>query len=839
MSADRDNWVWPLVCILAGLFVFSVHVPRTEKRAKQMPPTAGLRLASRSAAGPAAPRWDGSVPLVPQLSAIPPLAQVPVKPIEQVVSLSQAVEAVRMPAVEPSGPAPALAQAAPALTSDPSIELIPAIPDAPVGMVAEEAPVAEEPPAVPTPRLTVDDLAATAWCEPVGLLAYLQVLGQEAQTRPWSQEVGQGLQELRTAMALQSDEAGEILQRLARLSDEAACAAEKLGEAPLAGELRRAQHALQRRVELWKSILVIGGMAATAGRQAEPDPAQLAQSLAEVDTMLGRIPGGDAWRRYLELRSLQSLTQPASDRSQPWLMAAEILRRLTRVSLTPQQQQVVYSAPVARLVAQLRFWAGEPVSIRQLMEELERYEQGGLSSDGRLLVADTIRLVSSPVAVERALGQQLDEQYSNANFRFSVTSGLANRMVPKRQPEMEAVNDRVLGTPVHGQSMTTSDVGFRFVPDPYRLRTALEIRGRVASETSSYSGPATFFNSSWSNFLARKEIELGLQGLTLGQAQVDVQNETRLRSVYTDFDPIPLVGSVAQEIARSQHEEKQPQVRAELEQKVAARVKRQIDEEADGRLGKLSDRMKDRLFRPLADMGLGPALVSAQTTEERMTMRLRLAAPMQLGAHTPRPRALGNSLASVQIHESALNNLLEQLQLCGQSLTVAEMRQRIAQRAHRPEMLEVTGENDDVTICLAAENGVQIRCDEGLLTLTLSVVSLAAPSANEQWENFEVETSYRPHLEGRRAEFTREGVIRLVGEGLSMRSQIALRGIFSKTFSKQRPLVLTPESMLEDPRLAGLGVTQMVLEDGWLSLAFGPCDAAAEPMVAQRPRGTE
>lgn len=813
MSGDRDKSLWPLAGLMVCLFLVSLHLPYHGGDASPDRTTAFPAWSSRPMAGPAQPRGDEAA-IVPQLSPIPPLAHTASRPVEAITFPAEPAAVTTLPA----GPTEPLARPeAPA-------ELVAAVPEAPVGQEASEPETA--PP-------------APLWCEPVRLLRHLEALALEERTRPWSHQVSAQLQELRKVMAQPSKEAGQILEQLTQLAAEVDGLAAQLGEEPVAAELRRAQHALQRRLPIWTSLQALGGLEAEAGRHGEPDRAALAQAVAEVDALLRNVPGGEAWRQYLELSSLRALTDPAHDSSDGWLTAAEVIRRLSQVSLTPAQQQVASREPFVRLVAELRSWANEPVALYDLLASLERYEAEGQSSDGRHLVADRIRLLNSPLPAERALGQQLEETYRNANFRFSVTAELANRMIPKREPSLEMVNDRVLGKPVHGQSLTTTDVHFRFLPDPHRLRTALEIEGRVASETSSFSGPATFFNSSWSQFSARKEIELGLHGLTLGEAEVEAQNQTHLRSLYTDFDPIPLLGSVAQEIARSQHENKQPQVQAELEQRVAARVKQQIDEETDARLGKLSERLQRRLFAPLAEMALGPTLVSSQTTEDRMTMRLLLASPMQLGAHTPRPRALGNTLASVQVHESALTNLVEQMQLSGQTLTLAELRQRIAQRLHRPEMAEESSENDDVTICLAAENGIQLRCDDGQLVITLSVVSLDAPAAGEQWENFQVQAVYQPQWDGRQAEFVREGVVRLISEDLSMRSQIALRGIFSKTFSKQRPLVLTPETMMQDPRLAGLSVTQVVLEDGWLSLGFGPGEPMASPRVAQRPVGTE
>ena len=53
-------------------------------------------------------------------------------------------------------------------------------------------------------------------------------------------------------------------------------------------------------------------------------------------------------------------------------------------------------------------------------------------------------------------------------------------------------------------------------------------------------------------------------------------------------------------------------------------------------------------------------------------------------------------------------------------------------------------------------------------------------------------------------------------------SQIVLRGVFSRAFSKKTPWSMTPERLATDPKLADLGITQFVIDDGWIGVALGP-----------------
>ena len=66
-------------------------------------------------------------------------------------------------------------------------------------------------------------------------------------------------------------------------------------------------------------------------------------------------------------------------------------------------------------------------------------------------------------------------------------------------------------------------------------------------------------------------------------------------------------------------------------------------------------------------------MIAAQTTVDRAIMRLRLAGDEQVGSHTPRPQAPADSLASVQIHESVLRNVVERLNLDGRTFTLPQL----------------------------------------------------------------------------------------------------------------------------------------------------------------------
>ncbi len=278
---------------------------------------------------------------------------------------------------------------------------------------------------------------------------------------------------------------------------------------------------------------------------------------------------------------------------------------------------------------------------------------------------------------------------------------------------------------MRGESLMASEVTVRMLPDPHHVRLALEVNGQVASLTRSTSGPATFFSDSESTYIARKPIEISLRGINAGPTEVAVDNKSQLKGIHTDFDGFPIVGHFARNMAHQQHDEKMPAAEAEVRGKIAAKARDRVDRETTDQIAAAAKRLHDEVLGPMDSLVLDPMMVAAETTDKRFSMRIRLAGPDQLGGHTPRPQAPSDSLASVQIHESMLNNMLERLELNGQTFDLAGLGRRISERFHRFQPKPVDPDQEDVKITFAAKDAVRVRCNDGRLEITLAIARLS------------------------------------------------------------------------------------------------------------------
>ena len=172
-------------------------------------------------------------------------------------------------------------------------------------------------------------------------------------------------------------------------------------------------------------------------------------------------------------------------------------------------------------------------------------------------------------------------------------------------------------------------------------------------------------------------------------------------------------------------------------------------------------RLHDEVLGPMDSLLLDPTMIAAETTEKRFSMRIRLAGPDQLGGHTPRPQAPSDSLASVQIHESMLNNVLERLELDGQTFDLAGLGRRLAERLHRYQPKPVEPEQEDVKISFAAKDAIHVRCNDGRLEVTLAIARLS--KGVEKVEGFSGPCLLPAGRAGPFGCLTRDGIVQLIG----------------------------------------------------------------------------
>ena len=658
----------------------------------------------------------------------------------------------------------------------------------------------------------------TTWPNCPALKIQLDVLRQQPVTADWCAQVLAELASVRQLDTLTTAAAGDVLDRLHELAQQGWVRSGMIHDSVTRNQWGRSAHALERRVAIWRRIHQTAGDGTSPVAMTIRDTLNLTAVLDAVDDHLQGVKTGPAWRDYLRVEQARTLTDPA-DTTAARQLAREILERMDYSRLNPEQRDFLLAPHLLAYAQEMKHLAAEPVDYSKLLNDLEDFElRAHYDTTIRIAAAHRALRWSHDETVMR-LGQELDGRYRNANVRLAVSSQLMNRWMPSSEPAELPIDERIMGIRTRGSSATVAKLRVELLPSPDSWNFYLHADGQVASRTYASQGPATFFTRGRSVFQAEKQIVIRPEGIRQLDAEVAANSNTNLAGLRTDVDRIPLLGNLAQAIATHQYQTRVPRAEWEARNRLAWRVGETIDHQVREQLEQVEQRFTNHFQRPMQKLGVDPLPVELQTTEQRVIARYRLAGPHQLAAYTPRPLAPANSLMSMQIHESALNNVVDQLGWSGRRVPLTEIYQELGNLFAAPTIQPPDDLPDDVVVRFADRNPIRFLFQDGRVTVTLGLAELL--QGRNRWRNFVVRVHYQPALDDPDVDLVRDQFVELIGR-LSLRDQIALRGVFSRVFNRERPFDLISRRLADEPQMAGLEVSQMDIEDGWFALAIGP-----------------
>lgn len=474
-----------------------------------------------------------------------------------------------------------------------------------------------------------------------------------------------------------------------------------------------------------------------------------------------------------------------------------------------------------------------PADVVALSRDLETYEA---TNDPRLaarIVEQQRTLAASPAAFDRALANAVEQHYRNANVRIAISAELINRMVSAEHAESRPVRDRIAGAFVRGQSDVVSRSRIELAPAENEWQLKVRTNGVVESNTLANSGPVRLRSRGATDFAGTKAIAVRPDGVHLQPSDVDARSQNRLLGVTTDYDWMPIIGSYARDRALQEYRARRNRVRTEMELRVSSEASDTLDRETHEAMERARQNFYNGVAQRTERYGIKLNTVEMKSTPERLIARVRVAGDDQLGSNTPRPRALSDSLASVQVHESAITNLAVTLGLDGQRLTGAELRQKIQEQFPKLVITNTADTNRDTVFQFAAKNAVRVHVKDGRLELVLMLDSVELD--DEAMPNVIVHAQFKPAIDGMRAQLARDGALGIEGR-FSAGERARLHNIFQAVLPPDHTLQLVQLNSNDGDHAKvfdGLMITQLVLEDGWMGLAIGP---QGSQRVAERSR---
>ncbi len=540
-----------------------------------------------------------------------------------------------------------------------------------------------------------------------------------------------------------------------------------------------------------------------------------------------------AWMAYLRLDPLVEAIETEQPVAAQARQALALRKRL--VGPSPGLEMEVFGRlrdDLDQLLAASRF------ADREKAPELFRRQLGILSE--RTAKLESVPAAEEQAAVSRIL-QVLEETgqsdrllasfhdaFSQPNVVVRLSESMIQETAGRPVDRDEPVRDCILGTRLIGRARMEGTITVDLLPSADTARLAISLDGRVNTRNTGYNGPVRLRSIGNGEVHASRTIQLSDRGVALEEPQTTASLRTRITAIEHHL-------RLVRKIAR----------------KRAAQQKPHVDRIA---LGRLRDRVGSRFTEQTAAIGRSDAFTRGDpwlqrldipeptqhwsSTDDLLFFRAAVSRSSQLAAPLPAPSVPEGLGATVQVHESAVDNALAQflggrtvkqdqidrlLESLGRETTGRELELTKQVESESPFEIDfarlrpIIFEAREDTVRLGIR-GTRFEQDGRQLVRPLEITAVYRPASSDPGNAGEAGTTTLVRESEVNVDFPGRG--RLTVGQTALRSTIkrAFDDVFPETLLDRR--VSVPESSpLEAMRGQVFHPRYVQARDGWLTIA--------------------
>lgn len=602
---------------------------------------------------------------------------------------------------------------------------------------------------------------------------------------------------------------------------------------------------LSRRVELAEATLGTLEMDPMAARTVNLKKSSQAvtSSVGALESHLSGISGGAPWLSYVKGDALRTALAKGADSEAAVTAAKQGQEKIAgRTSLTVEAQKQFLGRPAflayeTAVNQYLETVAWQPTAnsaeelrtqLKALFDSADSYAESRMKEDAtKTRVAFAAIRKVAPDAGER-LSAVLQKYLFNYNTRIVASEEFLNRLMSDARTEQGPVVDNVLGAAVTGRQTTQTTVGIDLRPSPNTAKFDLAVSGTIQSNTVGVTSEATVQTSGYHTFLAAKPVTFDGQRFSTGPATISVNPHNTTTGISTNVNFF-LFRGIAQNIASQEVEARRGQAEAIASSRIQDRVLPQFNAEADKSFADATVKIEKEVFAGLRATGLYPDAITYQSTDTVLRVNSRLMASGELGADTPHAGLASDRGATVMLHETAINNSIDRLELAGQTLNDKELRAKMEAFLSKALNRQVkfkepakapseVGEEEKTlsAIMFAPADPLRVRIENGELVLVIR-----AGFKQEGKDDIPMREIVAPiafAVKGKEILATRGSVQVTAADGAG--GGIAINGVIRKKIQSVLPdRTLDGKVEIKGPsKTVSALVTRIKLADGWIAI---------------------
>ena len=422
---------------------------------------------------------------------------------------------------------------------------------------------------------------------------------------------------------------------------------------------------------------------------------------------------------------------------------------------------------------------------------------------------------------------------SRPNILLEVHENLLAQAVNRPIDQMMPVDEVVLGTRVRGSGHTQGNVRLDFVPSPDRAAFDLVFDATNIAHTRGSQGPVTVNSRGVTSLGARRRFFLDEYTASASPVQASASTDSTVTGIAVNSR---FGKRMIQKIASRKIAETMPQAEAIAEGRARDRLRRQFQEQTEPALAQFRDQFQEKVRGPLEKQGLYPEMLHMNTTDTTLAITARKSTASQLAAASMPPAAAAGTLISARVHESAINNMLEE-KLGGRMITQADVGQMALEgKTQMPESLGSDPDQKPWAVTFAKYRPVTVAVDDGRVKVMVRGDKFV--SGDRSFPGMDIWATYAIATSSQGLHLIREGDVQIYPPGfkpggsekLSM-AETSLRRILQKRFDKLWKQVIDIPDLPLQGELAAAGplpMQQLVArKDGWVVAGWRRRDAGS------------
>ena len=327
---------------------------------------------------------------------------------------------------------------------------------------------------------------------------------------------------------------------------------------------------------------------------------------------------------------------------------------------------------------------------------------------------------------------------AGVNVRLQIGSDLVVAGFTNDIEETLEINETILGTKVVGSGTLSGNSYAELVASPNRAAIKVLADAVVETMTDGSQSMVTLKTHTTGTLRGEKQIVFSADAVTTTPAKAKANLKAEVSDVKINAGP------AVTRIARGQIDKKKGESQAEAARRAERRMSVQMNERIDQNIAELNAKYQN-IRSTMNKAGLFPRVWNLSSAAEQIDWAILLGNTYQPSAPIPAPALQAANGLAVQVHQSALNNMLAAA-LAGRSLDEEKFSQRMSEfLGETPEFLQRKPEETPAEISFVQRAPVDVLFMDNKIRVVVRLDGIQVMDNSSR--SFTISVEYRIKME--------------------------------------------------------------------------------------------